>query len=273
MGQMVTVVGWNVDGWHTISDAQLGLLDDTGTQLVLAQEVTPASLERLREAGWQATASLEPVDGGHVERAGVRPRFGCAVLARGSVRLGAAQVLADAPSPVRTLGVDVDVAGQPAHVVSAALPPGSMWGRKAKVGQARHLAGHLRGRPGPTIVGIDRNGPKLERWDPHETVWWREDDPDLFAPGAVHGLTDVLLTLYAQQPDQRDRARRERPDGPLEVSYVERRANPPVPRRYDLLLASRHWTVHEVTYDYEGAVAAGSDHAVVRACLELDDSS
>lgn len=92
---------------------------------------------------------------------------------------------------------------------------GSTWGRAAKVGQARVLADHLAAQDGPTLLGMDRNGPKLERWDPAHTVWWREDDPALFASDAVHGLSDVLQTFYDQQPgeltltaeDARERAR------------------------------------------------------------------
>ena len=45
-----TIVSWNLDGWHTIHDEQLALLDSTGADLALFQEVTPASLQLLREA-------------------------------------------------------------------------------------------------------------------------------------------------------------------------------------------------------------------------------
>lgn len=265
----VTVVGWNLDGWHTITDAQLSLIDAAGAPLLLAQEVTPASLDRLRAAGWQAAAALDLLDDEHTERDGARPRFGCAVLARSPARLEAAAVLADAPSPVRTLAVDATLAGRPVHLVSAALPPGSMWGRAAKVSQARVLADHLEAQVGPTLLGMDRNGPKLERWEPAQTVWWREDDPTLFASDATHGLTDVLRTFYAQQSDERERARRQRTDGPLAISYVEHRAIPPIARRYDVLLASHHWQVHTVAYDYDRAVASGSDHAMVTTELTL----
>ena len=265
---VLTVASWNLDGWHTISDGQLELLDASGAGLLLAQEVTAASLERLREAGWVGASALELLADNHVERGGVRPRFACAVLTRAPVVLVEAAVLGDAPSPVRTLVSTVEVESQQVHAVSAALPPGSLWGRSAKQGQARVLAEHLAGRAGPVVVGMDRNGPKFERWDPADTVWWREDAPELFAADAAHGLADVLVTLHAHQPDRAGRARSVRPDGPLAVSYVERRANPPVERRYDVILASRHWHVAEVTYDYDGAVAAGSDHALVTARLQ-----
>lgn len=45
----------------------------------------PASLDRLRRAGWSGTSALELVLDDHTERRGVRPRFACAVLSRGQL--------------------------------------------------------------------------------------------------------------------------------------------------------------------------------------------
>ena len=115
-----------------------------------------------------------------------------------------------------------------------------MWGREAKQGQARAIGAHLAAVDGPVIVGMDRNGTKHERFDPAETEWWPEDEPALFADDAPHGLRDVLLTLHAEHPERMKAARAERPDGPLEVSYIEQRTTPPSPRRYDVILASEH---------------------------------
>lgn len=76
------VVSWNVDGWHTIRDTQLALLESTHADGALLQEVTPASMDRLGEAGWTGTSALELVNDDHTERDGVHPRFACAVLTR-----------------------------------------------------------------------------------------------------------------------------------------------------------------------------------------------
>jgi hypothetical protein len=90
------VVSWNVDGWHTIRDQQLRLLDDTGADAALLQEVTPTSLRRLRHAGWHGDSALELVDDNHTKRRGRRPRFACAVLARRDIT-----VVVGASSPQR----------------------------------------------------------------------------------------------------------------------------------------------------------------------------
>jgi hypothetical protein len=264
---MLTVVSWNVDGWHTIRDAQVALIGRTGAQLALLQEVTPESAEVLRDAGWGIVTALELLPADHVERAGRRPRFSCAVAVGGGLRIADAEVLADAPSPVRTLAARIEGSSGGLTAMSAALPPGSMWGRAAKQGQARVIGAFLDAIDGPVVVGMDRNGPKHERFDPAETEWWPEDEPALFADDAPQGLRDVLLTFHSEQPGRRDAARAERPDGPLEVSYVEQRTTPPSPRRYDVILASEHWQVRGVEYDYDGSVAAGSDHGLVRAHL------
>jgi endonuclease/exonuclease/phosphatase family metal-dependent hydrolase len=264
----LTVVSWNVDGWHTIRDAQVELLDRTGADLALFQEVTPASADVLREAGWENVTALELLPHDHVERAGRRPRFSCAVAVRGGLSIVSTEVLADAPSPVRTLVARIAGPSGEFTAMSAALPPGSMWGRVAKQGQAQFIGRHLATIEGPVVVGMDRNGPKHERFDGAETEWWPEDEPALFAEDAGHGLRDVLLTLHAEQPERRAAARLQRPDGPIEVSYVEQRTTPPSLRRYDVILASRDWQVKYVGYDYEASVQAGSDHSRVIAHLE-----
>jgi hypothetical protein len=136
------------------------------------------------------------------------------------------------------------------------------WAQRRRV-----IGAFLAAVDGPVVVGMDRNGPKHERFDPTETEWWPEDEPALFAEDAPHGLRDVLLTFHSEHPERREAARAERPDGPLEVSYVEQRTTPPSPRRYDVILASAHWQVSDVEYDYDGSVEAGSDHGLVRAHL------
>lgn len=78
----LTVASWNVDGWHTIRDAQLDLLDELGSTLLLLQEVTPASMGRLADRGWRGTTTLDLLPESHTERDGVRPRFACAIAVR-----------------------------------------------------------------------------------------------------------------------------------------------------------------------------------------------
>lgn len=263
------VVSWNVDGWHTILESQLELLDRTGADLALLQEVTPASMELLREAGWTGRSALELVPDGHTERDGTQPRFACAVVTRGKVTILSSSLIADAPSQVRGLQAQVRVGDRSICPMSAALPPGSMWGRAAKVGQANAVAAAIRQSSLPTVIGMDRNGPKFERWDPTQTEWWREDPQEFFDPTAPHGCVDVLDQWHAGNPAAASSARDERPHGPRAVSYVERRADPPVPRRYDVIMATDAFNVLQVRYEYRDAIEAGSDHGLVDAKLAI----
>lgn len=263
------VLSWNVDGWHTIRETQLALLESTHADVALLQEVTPASMERLREAGWTGTSALELVGDDHTERDGVIPRFACAVLTRNKATLRSASLIADAPSQVRGLQAQVLVGDGSICAISAALPPGSIWGRVAKVGQAEALAAAIQEAPLSTVIGMDRNGPKFERWEPSETEWWREDPRAFFEVTATHGCIDVLDTWYEANPAAAFPAREERPHGPRAVSYVERRATPPIPRRYDVIMATGTFRVLRVDYRYDAAIEAGSDHGLVTAKLAL----
>jgi len=263
------VTSWNLDGWHTIRDEQRRLLDETRADLVLLQEVTPTSLDRLRDDGWHGTSALELVVEDHTERRGARPRFACAVLARGDVTIVMSELIPGAPSPVRALMSHLRVKGTPMTAVSAALPPGSMWGRAAKVAQADALSEALRRAGAPAIIGMDRNGPRFERWDAGDTEWWPEDPVSFFDEDAAHGCVDVLDRWYASNSDARTAARRRRPGGPREVSYIERRADPAVERRYDVILASSGIEPRDVRYRYLDAIEAGSDHGIVEATLNL----
>lgn len=262
------VATWNVDGWHTIRPAQLELLHTIAPDIALLQEVTPASMEVLRSAGWDGVLSLELLPSDHRERNDVRPKFGCAILGRAPMLSAEnARVIEDAPSPVRTLTADVRIDGALVHAISAALPPGRMWGRAAKTGQAHALGSHVTGHPDPVVLGMDRNGPQFEAWDPEETVWWKQDDPSFFAPGAAHGLSDVLDRWLHEHRAEMEAERSARPDGPRAVTYLETRATPPVPRRYDVLMASRHFTPQGVAHHFHASIEAGSDHGLVVAEL------
>lgn len=173
------------------------------------------------------------------------------------------------PSPVRSLSADVHTDDLVIRTVSAALPPGSMWGRTAKRAQGQAPLDHLVAVAHPVIVGMDRNGPKVERWSTADTEWWPEDDPHLFARLAEKGFADILEVFHAQDGAAKADARAARPHGPRAVSYIERRANPPFPRRYDVILASDDVAVRDVSYHFEDSTRAGSDHALVLARLSL----
>ena len=60
---------------------------------------------------------------------------------------------------------------------------------------------------------------------------------------------------------------KKRPKGPLAVSYIRGKTED----RFDYIFLSDDFEVSNCRYDYEGAVAAGSDHALVHTDLVLKE--
>lgn len=86
----------------------------------------------------------------------------------------------------------------------------------------------------------------------------------------AHALLDVLRVKLATDPEAMERVRRERPEGPLAVSYDRGRlSGGSVPCRYDVIYATRDFVVEDVQYLYRASLDAGSDHALVYADLTL----
>lgn len=175
------------------------------------------------------------------------------------------ELLEDIPSPERSPVAHVSVAGVPVWVASWSAPPGVSWGKAAKGRQVNRFAAWLRERPGPTLVGIDRNAPKWERHDLADDEWWNFREPLLYGPKRVHDLRDVYRDLLDSRSDLADRVRAESPEGPLAVTHL----GGGTPCRYDAVYASPEFSVAEVDHLWEAATEAGSDHALVRVTLDF----
>jgi exonuclease III len=201
---------------------------------------------------------------------GAEPRYVSALLARAPWQVAGGATLA-VPSPERVVHADATRGDISVAVASLALPPASSpdWGPARKVEQARGIAAWLRAHAGPVVVGIDGNTPKVDHPDLAKSVWWNDGEQELLGAERRHGLRDVYRAVLARDPE-RARARvREAPEGPLAVSYRRGHGDAAVDCRYDSILASLHFEVVDAAYDYDGAVRAGSDHALVAATLEL----
>ena len=139
------------------------------------------------------------------------------------------------------------------------------WGKSGKGRQVARFAAWLQQRPGPVIVGIDRNAPKWERHDLADDQWWNDSEPLLYGTQRVHDLHDTYRTVLEESPAHAETVRQERPDGPLAVTYL--RAG--IPCRYDAIYASPEFHVESVEHLWDEAREAGSDHALVRAHLTI----
>lgn len=256
----LTVVTWNVNGY--VQRTQAEFLGSLEWDVACLQEVTRASWSRFRvlaDDGDVAFHHLPPL-------ASAGPRYACAVLVREPTRLVKLGVLPDMPSPERAELALLEIDGQHCWVGSWAAPPGVNWGKAGKGRQVDRFASWLADRPGPTIIGIDRNAPRWERHDLSEDEWWNGREPLMYGPDRVHDLRDVYRDHLTRDLGAAERVRRDFPDGPLAVTHVRGG----VPCRYDAVYASPEFAVDAVEHHWADAVAAGSDHALVRATLHFE---
>lgn len=254
-------VDWNVNGF--VRRAQLDLLGGLDWDIACLQEVTRETWPDFRAVADQGDVAFDYLP----PLADDGPKYGCAVLIRAPARIERFGVMADVPSPERAAVAVVTVGGRNLWVGSWAAPPGVTWGRAGKGRQVSRFAAWLRDRPGPTVVGVDRNAPKWERHDLADDEWWNKHEPLLYGPERVHDLRDVYRVHLEANPDLAARVRAERPDGPLAVTHRRRG----VECRYDAIYASPELTVERVDHLWEEARDVGSDHALVRATLAWRD--
>lgn len=274
-----TAVTWNLA--HRRDVARLGALLASATsdeRIVLLQEARPDALPAFCEAAglaWWHEAKELLTEGQRVDRARGRP---VAVAGDGppptDVRLGPPVGL-----PEKVLVAEVVLGGRPTTVASYHAPPGVTW-HQVKPRQAVAFARWLATVDGPVLFGADTNTPETDHPDfaltrCHWHTGHRKLDADelgedaLTGPDRLHGLEDCLRRWFDQHPDELAAVRRERPDGPLRISH--RTGSVRNPRRYDSIWVSDDLVVTDVAYDYEGAIAAGTDHALVTATLRWRD--
>jgi hypothetical protein len=259
----LTVIDWNLDGFTGLDD-KLALLAGLDWDVLLLQEVTASSWDRLRALGPAAAWS-----GDHLPALARPPRYHSAVVVGDGWQLTDTGPVPEVPSPERTATGIAERAGLRCEVASLALPPGVRWGDAGKGRQADRLACWLRDRQLPTVVGIDANAPREDRPRLSECVWWNEDEPLLLGADRVHDLRDAYRDVLRHDPERRAEILDVHPDGPLAVSHLRGRGRDRTACRYDHVLVSPAFEVDDVEYLWDEAIDAGSDHALVLAHVTL----
>jgi hypothetical protein len=147
------------------------------------------------------------------------------------------------------------------------VPAGrDVWGG-AKAQQARDLAAWIRTQDAdglPVMIGIDANAPRDDPPEWESIGYWWGDEAQLLGPDAI--AKDAYRLWLQSHPDERERIRALRPHGPLACTHL--RGNQ-TPSRYDHLLISERLRVEHIAYITHDAFAAGSDHALLHAEIEL----
>lgn len=269
-------ITWNVDG-KARSEAKiaskLDLLRRTvdGADLVVAalQEVGDEhfdALLRSRDFDFALTSLLlrppRDYDGGN-------RRLGCALAVRGPLMPRETLLVPDCPLPERSLAVRLALGPRELWACSFHALTGSGFGH-AKPVMFRALTRWLEARWLPCVFGIDRNTPKVDHPELSKCEWWwpgEEQEPLMFGEAAPHECEDALRKHLAAHPLRLEALRQAHPEGPLATTHE--RGKDRVPSRYDAIYVSPSWRVLKIEHLLDAGVAAGSDHALVVAELEL----
>lgn len=243
--------------------------------VLMLQEANPRALSVFQErAGfdWVYTA----YDAGAPQPAGRGgPRL-AAIAGRGP-EPHQLSLLEGVALPPKALTAVLPTSSGPVSVASYHAPPGVTHGI-GKVRQAHALRAWIERTSGPVIVGADANTPEVDHPDISRVrTHWHTGGPRIglnetgddivFGGVPTHRLRDALRLWLGENPEELAVIRQQRPEGPLAVSH--RVGGGRAARRYDALWVSAELRVRAIRYEYEAAVQAGSDHALVTAALEL----
>ncbi|MCP4303547.1 MAG: endonuclease/exonuclease/phosphatase family protein [bacterium] len=282
------VASWNLAGRSGDTAARLGavLANHGGADLVLLQEASKRGLPEFAEAAgldWHThIRSLAPdllKARGRSGKPGSRGRPRSVALAGRGGPAASPVVFPDVPLPEKVMAAWIDLDGTQTAVVTYHAPTGVQHKLKKPI-QAVRIAEWIASLQGPVILGGDFTTPKLDppAVEGVRTHWHTGDDKLGGPPGddrlvgerPIHELRDVYRLWLSEHPEEMERIRQLRPDGPLEVSFCtdddgERQF------RYDAIWATPHFSVESVEYIYEEAIEARTDHALVLAQLTLAD--
>ena len=273
------VATWNLNRRGVLAVEGLGgLIRKPGVDLLLAQELNIGIGEHLIEhAGldWIVTAFDA---GASSEGLGRGRKHAAAAIAGRGVPPRRIGLLPGATLEERAVWASFDSAAGEISVMSYHAPPGVSWG-PVKVAHTHALHDWIGDQTGPVIVGADANTPEVDHPDPELTrTHWHTGarrlkgqlgDDVTFGGSPTHGLRDAYRVWLDARPDEMDRIRRERPQGPLALTHRtgRRKDSPGHARRFDAVWVSRDVEVVGVKHHYDEALKAGTDHALVIADL------
>lgn len=262
---------WNLNGRKRPS-GHATLLRSLRCDLAALQEVTVAHHEAMVASGLFDWAAFSLDRRPAVQGEGGHRRLGCALYGRAPLRLRGFELIPSLPFPEKALAAAVSFHDCELTCCSFHVPPGASHGR-LKVDTMRELAAYLARKPSRTIVGIDGNTPKRERWNIEENEWWRDGESLLLGPQPRHGLQDAFRLVLAREPAYRRFLQRCSPEGPLDVSFVRGHGSRSARCRYDFIYVTPDIEPLFVQYRYSDALLAGSDHAIVIADLRTDEGA
>ncbi len=252
----IRVADWNVRGLAHPAQ-QLQLLNMEKPDIILLQDVARRGRQAIHEdAHWRCAEG--------------EPSARCLILAANDWQLAKPRTPL-CLSTNRALAVTATRGRTTLTAACCYAPTNSGRGRKERGAFFDTLASWIVTAPVPLLLGMDANGPRRDDPDLDRSTWWTPAEELVLGPPAV--TLDTLRLWYAEHPQALTQRARYYPHGPLADSYHRGRKGKFLRCRYDGIRVSAGIAVREVRYLYEEGVAAGSDHALVIADLELPEDA
>lgn len=270
----LSVASWNLKclGGEAACERKLDYLADNRWDIACLQEVNEAASASLaRRDDWLVVDGLLLA----FEQVGSwRNPHGAAIVARNGWSLDSGDLIADTPTPGRGATALARGKDGTVSVISWHAPNAAGEGVEVKMAGYRTMLEAIDRLGGPLVAGLDSNhwspGIDLDLPPPPEPGDPFEVENRFFSREPQHRLRDALIVYLRSHPAVFNDVRRSRPEGPVAISHVRGHGATRIPDRFDYLMVSDECDVLEVTYDYRGAVNAGSDHALVCAQLEIE---
>ena len=260
------IINWNISWLKGIESKASYLLNlvNSGLFIIILQEVKENSYQYLKEA-FSDIANIEyslnyRIPGKYDNDS---RKLGVAIIVSKDIQILSADTLNRTLMPDRTLFLELKYNDQIIKVMGFHSITGVQHG-KAKELQYFSFAEAI-DELSPDIVGIDANEPAVDHYDISQMTFFDnhckgKGCASFFNAMAANGLSDSFVKSYDINNFVEGQY--------LTTSHIIKRGNKHV--RYDFLFIDEDkFPSYICSYDYMGAVDAGSDHAAV--IVDIDD--
>lgn len=235
----------------------------TDSFIAVLQEVTPSQYELFKSNFRNIRYSLDYRKPGHYDTR--QRKLGVAIVCSDDIKIKSADVLKRTLLPDRTLMLDIEYKGSMLRVMGLHSITGIAH-KQAKSIQFLSWAEAIDCFK-PDIVAFDANEPAKDHYDVEQMEFFAQSKREngygaktFFNTLTATGLTDAFTANY----DQSEYVEEE----PLAVSHIIKRGKHK--RRYDFIFANDRLKISSCEYNYDDAVKAGSDHAIITTDIQVD---
>jgi len=259
---------WNLkaSSWEH-SRRRLEFLKSIDWDVIALQEVSEKAWTIFSEGGL-TEGGLYTFEGFGLEK--TSRSHGVALLVQNGFSLSEPDLLPENSQIGRTLAAKLHGLQQTVNVLSWHAPNAASSGAAFKMSSYKTIIGWSNSVKGPTVIGLDGNHWNTSNELELNSVPYDETNPFLleswfFGANPPHRLRDALIEYYKCNPKIYEQRVAEHPLEPLAVSYIRGKTKD----RFDYIFISDEFEIIGCQYDYEGAIAAGSDHAIIVSNLSI----